>query len=177
VMSGGRLECAFPLRTGMEYWVNPINPSFARERFREGMEILMQAWTQPGPTRYDGKFCQYNTSIRFRLHTRNLTPKSMSSVQGLRTRSTTPPRKGLATRRSSRLSRRSLSPSRTLGTRRCPSHSILHTGTRTRCHLSRDRARGRGHHAFFHVPVDRECSGATWWGASLRGYSSRYTQR
>jgi len=59
VMSGGRLECAFPLGTGMEYWVNPVNPSFARERFREGMDILMQAWTQPGPTRYDGKFHQY----------------------------------------------------------------------------------------------------------------------
>jgi hypothetical protein len=26
VMSGGRFECAFPLGTGMEYWVNPINP-------------------------------------------------------------------------------------------------------------------------------------------------------
>jgi hypothetical protein len=36
VMSGGRLECAFPLGTGMEYWVNPINPSFSRKRFREG---------------------------------------------------------------------------------------------------------------------------------------------
>jgi alkanesulfonate monooxygenase SsuD/methylene tetrahydromethanopterin reductase-like flavin-dependent oxidoreductase (luciferase family) len=41
VMSGGRLECAFPLGTGMEYWVNPINPSFARGRFREGMDVLM----------------------------------------------------------------------------------------------------------------------------------------
>jgi alkanesulfonate monooxygenase SsuD/methylene tetrahydromethanopterin reductase-like flavin-dependent oxidoreductase (luciferase family) len=59
VMSGGRLECAFPLGTGMEYWVNPINPSFARGRFREGMDVLMQAWTQPGPTRFDGEFFQY----------------------------------------------------------------------------------------------------------------------
>jgi alkanesulfonate monooxygenase SsuD/methylene tetrahydromethanopterin reductase-like flavin-dependent oxidoreductase (luciferase family) len=59
VMSGGRLECAFPLGTGMEYWVNPVNPADARERFREGVEILLQAWTQPGPTRYDGKFYQY----------------------------------------------------------------------------------------------------------------------
>jgi alkanesulfonate monooxygenase SsuD/methylene tetrahydromethanopterin reductase-like flavin-dependent oxidoreductase (luciferase family) len=59
VMSGGRLECAFPLGTGMEYWVNPLNPSTARERFREGMDILMQAWNQPGPTRYDGEFYQY----------------------------------------------------------------------------------------------------------------------
>jgi alkanesulfonate monooxygenase SsuD/methylene tetrahydromethanopterin reductase-like flavin-dependent oxidoreductase (luciferase family) len=59
VISGGRLECAFPLGTGMEYWVNPINPVFARERFRESMDILMQAWTRPGPTTYDGEFYQY----------------------------------------------------------------------------------------------------------------------
>jgi len=75
VMSGGRLECAFPLGTGMEYWVNPINPSFARERFREGMEILMQAWTQPGPTRYDGKFHQYKYLNPFPLPYQKPHPK------------------------------------------------------------------------------------------------------
>ena len=30
VMSGGRLEIAFPLGTGMEYWANPVNPATAR---------------------------------------------------------------------------------------------------------------------------------------------------
>ena len=30
VMSEGRLEVAFPLGTGMEYWANPINPADAR---------------------------------------------------------------------------------------------------------------------------------------------------
>jgi alkanesulfonate monooxygenase SsuD/methylene tetrahydromethanopterin reductase-like flavin-dependent oxidoreductase (luciferase family) len=75
VMSGGRLECAFPLGTGMEYWVNPINPSFARERFREGMDILMQAWTQPGPTRYDGKFYQYKYLNPFPLPYQKPHPK------------------------------------------------------------------------------------------------------
>src|SRR5712671_4476270 len=75
VMSGGRLECAFPLGTGMEYWVNPVNPSFARERFREGMDILMQAWTQPGPTRYDGKFYQYKYLNPFPLPYQKPHPK------------------------------------------------------------------------------------------------------
>ena len=32
VMSRGRLEVAFPLGTGMEYWANPVNPATARER-------------------------------------------------------------------------------------------------------------------------------------------------
>lgn len=75
VMSGGRLECAFPLGTGMEYWVNPINPSFARERFREGMDILLQAWTRPGPNSYDGEFYQYKYLNPFPLPYQKPHPK------------------------------------------------------------------------------------------------------
>lgn len=60
VMSGGRLEIALPLGTGMEYWSNSlINPSSARARFRESLEVLLQAWTQEGPTSYDGEFFNY----------------------------------------------------------------------------------------------------------------------
>jgi len=59
VMSGGRLEIAFPLGTGMEYWANSINPATARARFREALEILLQAWTKDGPTSYDGEFFNY----------------------------------------------------------------------------------------------------------------------
>ena len=75
VMSGGRLECAFPLGTGMEYWVNPLNPSRARERFRESMEVLMQAWTQPGPTRWDGEFYHYKYLNPFPLPYQKPHPK------------------------------------------------------------------------------------------------------
>ena len=61
VMSGGRLECAFPFGTGMEYWSNAaqINPATARERFREGLEVLHRAWTEDGPFRHDGRFYNY----------------------------------------------------------------------------------------------------------------------
>jgi alkanesulfonate monooxygenase SsuD/methylene tetrahydromethanopterin reductase-like flavin-dependent oxidoreductase (luciferase family) len=59
VMSQGRLEVAFPLGTGMEYWANPINPATARERHREGIDIILQAWTQDGPTSYYGDFYTY----------------------------------------------------------------------------------------------------------------------
>jgi alkanesulfonate monooxygenase SsuD/methylene tetrahydromethanopterin reductase-like flavin-dependent oxidoreductase (luciferase family) len=59
VMSQGRLEVAFPLGTGMEYWANPINPATARERHREGIDIILQAWTQDGPTTYYGDFYTY----------------------------------------------------------------------------------------------------------------------
>ena len=59
VMSGGRLEVAFPLGTGMEYWANPLNPATARERHRESIDIILQAWTQDGPTKYYGDFYTY----------------------------------------------------------------------------------------------------------------------
>ena len=59
VLSQGRLEVAFPLGTGMEYWANPINPATARERHRELIDIILQAWTQDGPTTYYGDFYTY----------------------------------------------------------------------------------------------------------------------
>ena len=59
VMSKGRLEVAFPLGTGMEYWANPINPAAARDRFKESLKIILQAWTQDGPTTHYGQFYTY----------------------------------------------------------------------------------------------------------------------
>lgn len=60
-MSGGRLEVAFPLGTGMEYWANPVNPATAREKFRESLKIILQAWTADGPT------TQYGTHYTYRF--------------------------------------------------------------------------------------------------------------
>lgn len=61
VLSRGRLVCAFPLGVGQEFWANAtqINPATARARFRESMDILVKAWTQPGPFSYDGEFYSY----------------------------------------------------------------------------------------------------------------------
>jgi alkanesulfonate monooxygenase SsuD/methylene tetrahydromethanopterin reductase-like flavin-dependent oxidoreductase (luciferase family) len=59
VLSQGRLEVAFPLGTGMEYWANPINPATARARHRESIEIILQAWKEDGPTSYYGDFFTY----------------------------------------------------------------------------------------------------------------------
>ena len=61
VMSGGRMEYAFPLGTGMEYWSNEgtINPTTARARFRESLDIILKSWEEDGPMRYDGEFYNY----------------------------------------------------------------------------------------------------------------------
>jgi alkanesulfonate monooxygenase SsuD/methylene tetrahydromethanopterin reductase-like flavin-dependent oxidoreductase (luciferase family) len=61
VLSGGRMEYAFPLGTGMEYWANAgqVNPATARARFRESLDVITKAWTQPGPFRHEGDFFTY----------------------------------------------------------------------------------------------------------------------
>jgi alkanesulfonate monooxygenase SsuD/methylene tetrahydromethanopterin reductase-like flavin-dependent oxidoreductase (luciferase family) len=59
VMSGGRLEVAFPLGTGMEYWAHPVSPVTARDRFRESLKIILQAWREDGPTKHFGKHYTY----------------------------------------------------------------------------------------------------------------------
>jgi alkanesulfonate monooxygenase SsuD/methylene tetrahydromethanopterin reductase-like flavin-dependent oxidoreductase (luciferase family) len=59
VMSGGRLEVAFPLGTPMEYWASSVNPVTARERQQEALDVILKAWTCEGPTRHQGRFYNY----------------------------------------------------------------------------------------------------------------------
>ncbi|MHA6792323.1 LLM class flavin-dependent oxidoreductase [Pseudonocardia bannensis] len=61
VMSGGRLEVAFPLGTGMEYYSNAtqINPATARERFEDAFQVVLKAWQEDGPIEHDGPFYSY----------------------------------------------------------------------------------------------------------------------
>ena len=59
VMSGGRLEIALPLGTGMEYWVHPVNPATSRARFRESFDFILTAWKEDGPTDFQGEFYDY----------------------------------------------------------------------------------------------------------------------
>ena len=43
----------------MEYWANSVNPATARARFREAIDVILKAWTQPGPMGYAGEFYNY----------------------------------------------------------------------------------------------------------------------
>jgi alkanesulfonate monooxygenase SsuD/methylene tetrahydromethanopterin reductase-like flavin-dependent oxidoreductase (luciferase family) len=54
-ISGGRLIAGFVVGGGPEYYSFSMNPAHARERFAEAHEIIMRAWTEPGPFEYIGK--------------------------------------------------------------------------------------------------------------------------
>ena len=59
-MSNGRLIAGFVRGIGSEYFSNSVNPTFSHERFYEAHELIIRAWTEPGPFRYQGKHYQFD---------------------------------------------------------------------------------------------------------------------
>ena len=54
VISGGRIICGFVRGIGPEYHNFTMNPANGLDRFREAHDLIMKAWTQPGPFRWEG---------------------------------------------------------------------------------------------------------------------------
>jgi len=55
VMSGGRIISGFVRGIGCEYHSFHENPTHSRARFEEGIDLILRAWTEPGPFSYWGK--------------------------------------------------------------------------------------------------------------------------
>lgn len=55
VISGGRLIAGMVVGGGPEYFSYGVNPTYAREMFREAHDLIIQAWTREGPFAFDGK--------------------------------------------------------------------------------------------------------------------------
>jgi alkanesulfonate monooxygenase SsuD/methylene tetrahydromethanopterin reductase-like flavin-dependent oxidoreductase (luciferase family) len=55
VMSGGRLVAGMVIGGGPEYFASSVNPTFARERYREALDLIVKAWTTPGPFLWNSK--------------------------------------------------------------------------------------------------------------------------
>jgi alkanesulfonate monooxygenase SsuD/methylene tetrahydromethanopterin reductase-like flavin-dependent oxidoreductase (luciferase family) len=54
VISGGRVISGFVRGTGMEYHSLRANPATSRERFWEAHDLIVKAWTEPGPFDWQG---------------------------------------------------------------------------------------------------------------------------
>ena len=59
-ISGGRLVAGFVRGIGTEYHASGTNPAHSHERFHEAHDLILQAWTRPGPFRFDGKHYKFN---------------------------------------------------------------------------------------------------------------------
>jgi alkanesulfonate monooxygenase SsuD/methylene tetrahydromethanopterin reductase-like flavin-dependent oxidoreductase (luciferase family) len=55
VMSKGRLVAGMVIGGGVEYFSYQVNPTHARERFREALDLIVKAWTHPGPFLWNSK--------------------------------------------------------------------------------------------------------------------------
>jgi alkanesulfonate monooxygenase SsuD/methylene tetrahydromethanopterin reductase-like flavin-dependent oxidoreductase (luciferase family) len=54
VLSGGRLIAGMVVGGGPEYYSFSINPTEARSRFREALDLILAAWTRDGPFAWEG---------------------------------------------------------------------------------------------------------------------------
>ena len=61
VLSGGRVVCGFVRGIGQESMATNTNPVYNRERFDEAHDLIIKAWTTPGPFRWEGK--HYNFRV------------------------------------------------------------------------------------------------------------------
>jgi alkanesulfonate monooxygenase SsuD/methylene tetrahydromethanopterin reductase-like flavin-dependent oxidoreductase (luciferase family) len=59
LISKGRLVTGWVRGSGPEQFFNNANPAFNREMFEEGHDFIVDAWTKPGPWRYEGKHFNY----------------------------------------------------------------------------------------------------------------------
>ncbi|HWI22682.1 MAG TPA: LLM class flavin-dependent oxidoreductase [Baekduia sp.] len=73
VMSGGRVFFAFPLGTGPAYYQMGGNPTTARRRHAEAVQLVLRALTEPGPFEHRGEF--------FNLPYVNIYPRPLSKPE------------------------------------------------------------------------------------------------
>jgi alkanesulfonate monooxygenase SsuD/methylene tetrahydromethanopterin reductase-like flavin-dependent oxidoreductase (luciferase family) len=59
VITGGRIISGFVRGTGMEYFSYNVNPALSRERMNEAHDLIIQAWTRPGPFAFEGEHYNY----------------------------------------------------------------------------------------------------------------------
>jgi alkanesulfonate monooxygenase SsuD/methylene tetrahydromethanopterin reductase-like flavin-dependent oxidoreductase (luciferase family) len=56
LLTGGRLIAGLVVGGGPEYYSYNVNPTEARGRFREAVDLVVRAWTEPGPFSFDGEY-------------------------------------------------------------------------------------------------------------------------
>lgn len=58
-ISEGRLISGFVRGIGAEYHIFGVNPTESHDRFHEAHELIIRAWTEPGPFEFSGKYYRH----------------------------------------------------------------------------------------------------------------------
>src|SRR6185503_14758880 len=59
-ISNGRLIAGFVRGIGAEYHSSGANPAHSHGRFLEAHDLIVQAWTRPGPFEFEGRYFHIN---------------------------------------------------------------------------------------------------------------------
>jgi alkanesulfonate monooxygenase SsuD/methylene tetrahydromethanopterin reductase-like flavin-dependent oxidoreductase (luciferase family) len=59
VISGGRLISGFVRGIGAEYYSFGVNPTESHDRYHEAHDLIVQAWSRPGPFAFEGKYYHF----------------------------------------------------------------------------------------------------------------------
>ncbi len=59
-ISGGRIITGMVRGIGIEYHAAGVNPAESQERYIEAHDLLIRAWTEPGPFPFEGKYYHFN---------------------------------------------------------------------------------------------------------------------
>ena len=59
VITGGRVVSGQVVGTGNEFFSYNVNPTYARERYHEAHELIVKAWTTPGPFPWEGEHYRF----------------------------------------------------------------------------------------------------------------------
>ena len=58
-ITGGRLIAGFVRGIGVEYHSSGVNPTESHDRFHEAHDLIVRAWTEPGPFHFEGKYYDF----------------------------------------------------------------------------------------------------------------------
>jgi alkanesulfonate monooxygenase SsuD/methylene tetrahydromethanopterin reductase-like flavin-dependent oxidoreductase (luciferase family) len=59
-ITGGRLITGMVRGIGAEYFSLGVNPAYSHARFQEAHDLVVQAWTRPGPFSFEGKYYHFD---------------------------------------------------------------------------------------------------------------------
>ncbi len=59
-ITGGRLITGMVRGIGAEYFSLGANPAYSHARFQEAHDLVVEAWTKPGPFSFEGKFYHFD---------------------------------------------------------------------------------------------------------------------
>ncbi len=60
VLTGGRIISGMVRGIGAEYFSLGVNPAFSHARFQEAHDLVVQAWTRPGPFAFEGRHYHFD---------------------------------------------------------------------------------------------------------------------